>query len=438
MAGTGTTNKHEGALPSGSRFLIEVPGDWNGILLLAQRPLPVGPGDAPWDDDEPLLAALLGRGCALAGSANTVFWPLERCFGDQAPLLDTFDRLVDPPRHTIAWGPSIGGIMTAGLVQLMPERLSGALPLCGNLAGGVATHNRELDIAFVVSVLLAPDSPLELVHITEPAKNLEVAESILQEAQSTPSGRARLALAAAIGNIPGWYEPASPEPPEEDLVARQHAQFQWFEEVGFLVFFFLRAQVENHSGGNPSWNTDVDYRGLLAGSIEAPEVEGLYALADLDLDADLDTLERAPRITADPAGVSYLERHIVFSGNLGGVPVLTVHTDGDGLVPPCNERAYAEVVAGADQTDSLRQLYIHRGGHCSFTTAETLTALQALMDRIDIGIWPVLDPEALNAAADALGPEYSIARDGSRAEPHFVRFDPPTFPRPYDVRSMGG
>jgi len=433
----GETTKHEGTLPSGSRFLILVPDKWNGILLLAQRPLPVGPGDPPWGDDEPLLAAMLDLGYALGGSANTVFWPLERCFADQAPLLDAFDRLVGPPRHTIAWGPSIGGIMTAGLVQLIPDRLSGALPLCGNLSGGVAVHNRELDIAFVTNVLLAPDPPLELVHITDPGKNLRSAESLLQDAQGTSVGRARLALAAAIGNIPGWYDPASPEPPEDDDVARQRAQFQWFEEVGFLVYFFLRAQVERHSGGNPSWNIDVDYRSLLSGSIGAREVEALYELADLDLDADLARLEIAPRIAADAAAVGYLERHIAFSGDLSGVPVLTMHTVGDGLVAPCNERAYAEVVAWADRSELLRQLWISRGGHCSFTQAEILTGLQALVDRLERRTWPALDPETLNAAASAFGPEHHITRDGSKAESHFAQFEPPPFSRPHDVRSMG-
>ncbi len=430
--------RYDGVLPSGSGYLLEVPDAWNGVLLLTCRPLPRDPGEPPWESGEALLTHLLQAGYALAGSANTIFWPLERLFADQIPLLEEFDRAVSSPRHTIAWGPSIGGIMTAGLVQLMPERLSGALPLCGNLAGAVAIHNRELDIAFVVKTLLAPDSDLQLVRIADPEANFRLADSILEAAKATPQGRARLALAAAVGNIPGWHDDGSPEPMAEDTASRLRNQLAWFEEVGFFVYFAARAQVELQAKGNPSWNSEVDYGDLLARSINRDLVELLYQAADLDLSTDLELLASAGRVGADPGAVTYLERHIVFSGDLGGVPVLAVHTDGDGLVTPDNMRAYAEVVAWAGQSDLLRRLYIHRGGHCTFTTAETLTALRALVARIESGNWPSLDPETLNADAEALNREI-IALPGDRiADPAFFEFEPRPFPRPYDIRATGG
>ncbi len=173
-----STVTHEGPLSSGSRFSLRVPEQWNGILLLYSRGLPLSVGEAPWSADDPLFATLLAEGYAIAGTGGIGFWPLEEMFANQSELLDTFARLVEPPKETIAWGFSIGGIATAGLVQVMPDRLSGALPLCGNLAGAVGVHNRELDIAFVIKALLAPDSPLELVHISAPDQNLELATSI--------------------------------------------------------------------------------------------------------------------------------------------------------------------------------------------------------------------------------------------------------------------
>jgi len=87
-------------------------------------------------------------------------------------------------------------------------------------------------------------------------------------------------------------------------------------------------------------------------------VERLYRTAGLDLPADLDRLAEEPRIEAESAAIAYLERHIVFNGQLGGVPVLTVHSDGDGLVTPDNERAYGDLVAWAGQDQLLRQLYV--------------------------------------------------------------------------------
>ncbi|MDQ6873801.1 MAG: hypothetical protein M3042_01875 [Actinomycetota bacterium] len=434
----GESSRQIGALPSGSQYIIEVPANYNGTLLLCARPLPTDPGDPPWGDDDVLMRTFRSRGFALAGSANTIFWPLERAFADQPPLLDLFDSTVGPPERTVAWGPSIGGIMTAGFVQCFPERLSGALPLCGNLAGAVGIHNRELDIAFVFRALLAGDRPLQLVNIPDPPGNLDVARQVLAAAQQTPAGRARLGLAAAVGNIPGWHDPLSPEADPDDVETQQANQVLWMEEIGLLVYFLLRAQVEMQAGGNPSWNAGVDYTAQLARSITRSQVESLYDRAGLDLAADLETLATAPRIEADPAAVGYLERHIAFDGQLGGVPVLTVHTDGDGLVTPDNERAYGDVVAWAGQQEQLRQLYVHRGGHCSFTIAETLTALDALMSRIETGSWPALDVATLNAAASAMGPELNVLSSGEAVAPAFFDYAPTEFLRPHDVRNRVG
>ncbi|MCP9485962.1 MAG: hypothetical protein MSC30_08880 [Gaiellaceae bacterium MAG52_C11] len=426
----------DGSTPSGTRYRIEVPPSWNDVLLLYSRGVPVGPDDPPWDEGEPLFAALLEEGYAVAGSGGPIFWPLEDSFRNQDALLDEFARRVGDARRTIAVGYSIGGIITAGLVQVLPDRLSGALPMCGNLAGAVGVHNRELDIAFVLRTLLAPDSALELVRIGDPGTNLRLAEAMLTEAVTTAEGQARLALAAAVGNIPGWHDPLAAEPAPEDFAARLANQVSWYEEPGLLVYFFLRAQVESQAGGNPSWNSGVDYGELLRRSIARDEVEGLYAEAGVDLRADLELLAATPRIEADPDAVRYLERNIVFSGDLGGVPVLTLHTDGDGLVTPDNEHAYADVVAAAGQEELLRQLHVHRGGHCTFTVAETLVALGVLRERIENGGWPSVDPDGLNVAATGLGPARNLlARSGEPAQPAFFAWEPWPFSRPHDIRN---
>jgi len=431
------TATHVGDLPSGSRYRIDVPADWNGagwngIVLLFSHPVPVPPGAPPWDH-EPLIDHLVANGYAVAASANTIFWPLELALSDHPGLLEVVKRTLGPARHTIAVGLSIGGIITAGLVQTFPDDLSGALPMCGNLAGAVGIHNREFDIAFVIKTLMAADTDLKITGITDPGPNLLLARRLLREAQETESGRARLALAAAVGNIAGWHDPVSPEPASDDVDARQRNQFAWFAEIGFLVYFWAREQVERQAGGNPSWNTDIDYRSLLATSINRDVVEALYARAGLDLDADLERLAREPRIVADPSAVDYLERHIVFSGDLGGVPVLTVHTDGDGLVTPDNERAYAEVVRHAGQEELLRQLYVHRAGHCTMTFAEVRIALDVLVERIESGRWPEHGPDALNSAADLLGPEGKELKSGGVAEASFFEFEPRPFPRRHDA-----
>jgi hypothetical protein len=135
--------------------------------------------------------------------------------------------------------------------------------------------------------------------------------------------------------------------------------------------------------------------------------------------------------------VAYLAQNISFNGHIS-VPVLTMHTTGDGLVIPENEQAYASVVRRADDSRLLRQVFVSRAGHCAFTPAETITALQTLLRRLATGRWDAeaLDPGSLNAAAAGLGPNYNIFPGGSQVvgtAPAFVAFRPDRYPRPFDL-----
>jgi hypothetical protein len=244
-------------------------------------------------------------------------------------------------------------------------------------------------------------------------------------AQSTPQGRARIALAAALGDTPGWFDPASPEPAADDFAAREVNQFLWFKNVDFPFIFAFRAELEFRAHGNPSWNTGVNYRRQLARSADRAEVVALYAAAGLDLNADLETLEDAARIAADPGATDYLVQNIIFNGKLN-FPVLTMHTSGDGLVAVENESAYRRAVDEADNEELLRQIYVHRAGHCTFTPAETVAALGVLLDRLDTGKWHGLRADDLNSAASQLGPL-------NVAPPSFFTFRPGPFLRPFDA-----
>lgn len=438
---------HEGLLPDGTKYLIQAPPGWNGTLLLYSYGPPRPPEAPAWDAHEPIVAALLARGYAVAGCGTTRFWPLEQNLPNQVGVIDLFARLIDRPERTIAWGQSIGGLMTAALVQYAPERLDGALVLCGTLGGGIGTHNQQLDCTFVFKTLLAPDSSLDLVHIANPPANFQLAFSILEAAQATPKGRARLALAAAMANIPGWFDPTEPEPAAEDVITRQFNQYRWFKGIDWHVFLEARAVLERRGGGNMTWNTGVDYGALLTQSINCAEVGELYRRANLDLDVDLDTLARAPRIAPDADAVAYFEQYIVFNGQLSGVPVLTMHSIGDGLVPVNHMSSYRDVVHWAGNANLLRQVYIGRAGHCFFTTAEVLTAIECLIERVDGGTWPDVEPDRLNAIAAALGPEHNLLPPamgsldpggaGHPAAPGFVEFTPPAMARAYDVRNAG-
>ena len=417
-----------GTFADGAKYLIEVPSPWNGTLLLYSHGYvtPGSPNPAHDVGDPATRAFLLANGFALAGSSYAhTGWAIQEALIDQIAVLDTFNATFGKPKRTIAWGHSLGGIITAGLIQTNPERFAGAMPMCGVLSGGVATWNQALDGAFAFKTLLAFGSPLQLVNITNPLANLGLGESVLAAAQATPQGRARIALAAALGDTPGWFNPASPEPAANDFASQEANQFLWFANVDFPFIFALRAELEFRAGGNASWNTKVNYFEQFENSVNKAEVIALYQAAGLNLEDDLETLNDAARISANPSSVEYLEQNIIFNGDVD-MPVLTLHTTGDGLVVNQNETAYRNTVREAGERRLLRQVFVHRAGHCTFTPAETIAVLGNLIERLDSGHWPDLRADALNAEAAALGPL-------NIAPPAFLQFHSAPFLRPFDT-----
>src|SRR5580700_10522330 len=433
-----------GTLPDGATYLIEVPANWNGTLFLYSHGY-VTPGSKnPAQDvgDPATRFFMLSSGYALAGSSYaTTGWAIHEALPDQIAVLDVFKKMVGHPKRTIAWGHSLGGIITAGLIQRHPERFDAALPMCGVLSGGVATWNTALDAVFAFKTLLAPGTGLQLVNITNPLANLDLAEVVLAEAQATPQGRARIALAGALGDLPGWFAPLSPEPAPTDFAGQETNQFLWDQQVDFPFAFAFRAELEFRAEGNVSWNTGVDYRKQLDKSIGRDEVRALYEQAGLDLDADLKTLNETARISADREAVKYLEKNIIFNGDLD-IPVLTLHTKGDGLVVVQNESAYKNVVDEAGNGEFLRRTFVARAGHCAFTPAETIAAVQKLINRLDTGRWQDVDATDLNNAAAAQGPLFNVFSildaNGNIVSlvptpPAYIEFEPSPYLRPFDA-----
>ncbi len=108
--------------------------------------------------------------------------------------------------------------------------------------------------------------------------------------------------------------------------------------------------------------------------------------------------------------------------------MLTLHTTGDGLVVNQDEQAYRNVAQDAADGPMLREGYVHRAGHCTFTPAETIAAFQTLIHRVNTGTWgDSTAADDLEAAATALGPTYNLVPAA------FIAFTPTRFLRPFDL-----
>ena len=418
-----------------ARYTIDVPQRWNGTLFLYSHGY-VAPGStnpASASPDPVTGQWLLAGGYAIAASSySSTGWAIEDALRDQVALLDYFDAHVGKPKRVVAIGVSLGGIITAGLIQTYPDRFSGAIPLCGVLAGGVATWNAGLDSAYAFKTLLARNSQLQVVNITDPAANMKLAADLMATAGQTAAGRARIALMAALAGIPGWFLPTQPEPAPADYAAQAAAQMQWESRIDFPFAFGYRAELEKRAGGNPSWNIGVDYQHQLQISPDRDEVTALYAAAGLDLDSDLKALNAGATIKPDAHAVAYLDTNVSFDGAIT-VPVLTAHTTADGLVVAQDETAYADVVRSAGKQDLLRQVFVHRAGHCAFTSAEVISLIKVMLHRLNSAGWDdaSLRPAALNAAALALGKQDNAIGGFFASPPSFVDYSPGPYPRPF-------
>ncbi len=292
-----------GTLTDGAQYELQCPPGWNGTLFLyshgyvATRRQEPGPGRRR--PDHRRLPAR--HGYALAGSSYaTTGWAIQQALPDQVNTLNAFDAAYGKPRTTIAWGHSLGGIITAGLIQDYPNLFNAALPMCGVLSGGVATWNTALDAAFAFQQLIAPK--IQVVNITNPTANLTAGEQAVAAAQQTAPGRARLALVAALGDTPGWFTPLSPEPAATDYATQEQNQFLWDTNVTFPFVLAFRAELEARAGGNVSWNTGVNYFTDLAKSVDLQEVTALYQAAGLSLTKDLLHAEQRPQDQREALG----------------------------------------------------------------------------------------------------------------------------------------
>jgi pimeloyl-ACP methyl ester carboxylesterase len=440
-AGTTTVISGQTTEASGlkSNYLIEVPSPWNGTLVLYSHGYSFGPpfgAQAPQSAEDAGDSAthdwLLANGYAIAGSSYaTTGWALQQAFQDQIAVLDVFKGKGYNATRTIAWGHSLGGMITAGLVQLFPNRFNGALPMCGVVAGGPGVWNQGLDSEFAFLTLQAPGAfQLSGFTAANVGTNFNHAIAAFNGAQTTAQGRARIALSAALADVPGWFDSTSPEPAATDYAAQEVNQLAWDNNPDLFFGFFGRYELELRAGGNFSWNTGVDYRVQLSHSVDRAEVQALYATAGLDLNAELDKLNATTRIAADPTAVNYVTNFITYNGNLG-IPVLTMHTTGDGLVEVTDENAYASVDRSTGDNSMLRQVFVHRAGHCTFTPAETITAFQTLVNRLDTGRWEAsINPASMNARATGLGSPFNVAPAS------FINFRPDQFLRPFDARDV--
>jgi pimeloyl-ACP methyl ester carboxylesterase len=416
-----------GTLADGTAYRVDVPANWSGAALFN---LDYASPNAPYSEQSRLL---LARGYALAGVTRAVSgWRVPLAVDNLTTVKGLFEAEFGAIRQPIAFGGSMGGHTVMIGAHRKPSPWVAGVSNCAGPAGAVAQWNEKMDTLFVAKTLLAPDSDLPIIDVPADFEKtaLPAWKAMLEKAQQTPEGRARIALAAVLGGLPDWASMDKPRPAATDFDARQAGYYEAFAGgrlAAVAQMMSSRRQINTLYGGNISWNTGVDYKAALSKLPEKKLVESLYKRAKLNLAADLKALAKAPRISEQAVALRNISEQQYF-GDLS-VPVISMQGIGDPISASDAMSALNKGARAAGKQDLLRMVYTETAGHCTFSPGEIAAVVDVVKQRLDSGRWPDTAPASMNSLARTAAPAAPARFIEYQANPFLRELTPKEFAR---------
>ena len=377
---------------NGAAYRIEVPENWNGELIMWAHGI-VGPVPQLFADTHPFREFLISQGFAWAASSYTKnYYDVRSGVKSTNDLVRFFAKEIAEPSRVFITGASMGGHVTAAAVEQFPnyqcpqgspytrlcERIvnalgrisggvkySGALPVCG-VMGDKETLSFGVNYRLVAEQLagIPNQFPSSEDYLTTTLPFV-ASQLFILSPQGVPIGLTAKGLAARDylryatgGDRPGFDQSFATNQPTLIAVGLGDGTFDGV--VGANVFDNRRL----------TYQLDGD------ASVSAEEAE---------LNDNIVRIRRDRR--ADPEQFLKLERIPTITGRLT-VPMVTVHTTADMLVPFHNQQVYAKRVAARGASDFLVQRAVRDTGHCTFEPAEAVEAFVAMYTWATFGIKP--------------------------------------------------
>ena len=410
----------------GAHALITVPEPWNGSVFLYAHgytsderilaPIPDKLEDATpvlW----PAMVSFVPAGSATAiTTLRSTGWNVKDAIKDVENLRRYFTKKYGRPERTYLWGHSGGGMITAALIEYLPNTYDGAAPMCGTMAGGRRLWNGEYDLRVLYEYvcrdvqdarftcgicadgrsrcLADADCPAGLgCSATEEAPRPE--DGLTRECMDflsahpeyleiAPDGGAFIvrSTASCIGGATSSIAQAA----RKDLLVRasQLPADQIASDLFFASFGLAEVVHRRTQGKHPWGNLGVSYASPLLGAEEIAAIDAGVHRSDSDADA-----VRYMRRFYEPRGRTHTK-------------VVTVHALDDGLVIPEHEEKYRQAFEAAGRADQLVQFFTPKGQHCANINAFA-PALAELVAWVEQGRKPTT--ASMNAACrDCLAP----------------------------------
>jgi hypothetical protein len=328
----------------GAAYQIEIPDQWSGGLVMwmhGYENLSPQANVTPPDFRRYLIAN--GFAWAASSFSSTSFIP-GRAVDETAALWDHVVREHGRPDWTYAAGLSMGGWSAQIAAERYANRFDGALGLCG-ATGTSPGLSLSVDM-FVAGAYVAGVTQAEF----DAAPSIpDLIEQRIRPALDDPMNRARFEALMI------------------DLTGGRRA----FDRAGF----------RDEEGTN--WERAEL---LVSAQLVAPRTTP-YELGP-DAGVSTEAFNRAAiRVPTNREAIRAFTEGIEVTGDLG-MPLVTMHTTGDGQVPINQPQALRRRVDEAGRGNLLVQRVIEDPGHCGFTTGEQEAAFQALVDWVEGGRVP--------------------------------------------------
>ncbi len=310
---------------NGAQFRIDVPENWNGVLILFCHGYAVAP--VRFDDPKlsPLLAGLVSEGNAVAQSGYVAGgWAVAEAIQDTEALRRYFITKHGKPKETYISGGSMGGHLTMAIIESFPSEYDGALALCGVLSPAYWFMERRVFDMRVVFDYYFPGALPSPVKV--PADFTRSPERVAQ-------------LTKLLDGKPS-----------EAAAMRRYSAIRTNRELAGTIEFwtYILMDLQQRGGGNPFDNRNTIYEGT---------------------DDDNAVNDSVARYTAEPRAAEYVRRYYTSTGHLTR-PLLALHTTYDVLVPTWIPNYYGTLVKQGGSEDLFVQQYVKHDGHCAFQPEE--------------------------------------------------------------------
>jgi hypothetical protein len=368
---------------NGAPYRIVVPATWNGTLLVyahGYRDKADHPGEV--DNRNPdiapsatLAAALLAQGYALAGSAyRDNGWEVEGGIQDTKDLAVYFRDSIAQPDRTIIWAFSMGTVIGFKSMERFGGIFDGALCACAVGSGATQTVDAGGDLILAYDTVFGMPSAWGTFGDVRDDLDFEteVRAKLISEV-SSPANFPKFEFVRLVTGTPG--RGINPPPPPA-----------FYPGWVFTDMFFAteaRAELERRAGGPIVQNLDRDY------SLTPAERGYLMTLGvpSAVIDSWLMAMNGQRYVSAPEYSRNYVEHNANYNGKIKN-PVLTLHTIIDPLVTVSQEFEYAETIAATNRSELLFQTYTNGNGHCNFTGAQLVTAVNAINSWVVTGTRP--------------------------------------------------